>query len=504
MSDIELVDVSLRDGNQSLWGATGLRTAHVARIAPALNRVGFRALDFSSSTAMGVSVRTHRENPWELLRLARAAMPDVRLQFIGTGFRFISWERAHPEVMELVYRTLVNNGMDRFVVLDPTHDMDAVRETARIIKRAGGAGTEVIAALTYTISPAHDDAFYAGIAGQMAACGDIDRAYLKDPAGILTPGRAGSLIPAVRAALAGKPLELHSHASLGLSPLTSVLAADLGVSVLQVGCGALGNGTSLPDAERLVANLRASGHRVDTDDRLLSVVARYFDAVAAAEGLPAGKPGEFDAAFLNHQVAGGVMTTTRRQLRELGMEERFGELMEEITRVRAELGYPIMVTPFPQMVIGQALANLLSVSGAPGMGAGSPGGARYDSVPDQVIRYVLGTFGKPTAPVDDWVLDRVLSRPRAVELRAEPPPPSVAELRKRFGSRVGDEELLLRFGMPGAEVDAMLAAGPAVTHYNPDVRPVLGLLRELAGRRPAARLSVEKPGFRLTLSRSAP
>ncbi len=485
---LELVDVSLRDGNQSLWGATGLRTAHIAQIAPVMNRVGFRALDFSSSTAMGVSVRTHRENPWDLLRLTRKAMPDTLLQFIGTGFRFISWETAHPEVMELVYRRLVNAGMDRFVVLDPTHDMDAVRETARIIKAAGGtSGTEVIAALTYTVSAAHDDAFYAGIAAQVAACGDIDRAYIKDPAGILTPERARTLIPAVLASLHGKPLELHAHASLGLSPLTCLAAAELGVRVLQVGCGALGNGTSLPDAEKLVANLRASGHRVDVDDRLLAAVARYFDGVAAAEGLPAGQPREFDAAFMRHQVAGGVMTTLRRQLAELGMEHRFDEVMEEITVVRAELGYPIMVTPFPQMVIGQALANVLS------------GGARYDQVPDQVIRYVLGSFGKPTMPVDPDVLDRILSRPRARELADEPPPLSVAELRHRFGDRVGDEELLLRFGMPGAEVDGMLAAGPAVTHYNPDAQPLLRLLREL-GQRPAVdQLTVDKPGFRLEL-----
>ena len=130
MAEIRLVDVSLRDGNQSLWGATGLRTAHIATIAPLLGRAGFRALDYSSSTAMGVSVRTHREDPWALLRMTRAAMPDTLLQFIGTGFRFISWERAHPEVIELVYRCLVRNGMDRFVVLDPTHDMDAARATA--------------------------------------------------------------------------------------------------------------------------------------------------------------------------------------------------------------------------------------------------------------------------------------------------------------------------------------------------------------------------------------
>jgi len=485
VADLQLVDVSLRDGNQSLWGATGLRTAHIAQIAPVMNRVGFRALDFSSSTAMGVSVRTHRENPWDLLRLTRKAMPDTLLQFIGTGFRFISWEKAHPEVMELVYRCLVNAGMDRFVVLDPTHDMDAVRETARIIKAAGGR--EVIAALTYTVSAAHDDAFYAGIAGDYAACPNIDRAYVKDPAGILTPDRARTLIPAILANLGGKPLELHAHASLGLSPLTCLAAAELGVAVLQVGCGALGNGTSLPDAEKLTANLRASGHTVDVDDRLLAIVARYFDRLAAAEDLPAGRPREFDAAFMHHQVAGGVMTTLRRQLAELGMEHRFGEVMAEITVVRAELGYPIMVTPFPQMVIGQALANVVG------------GGARYDQVPDQVIRYVLGSFGKPTMPVDPDVLDRILSRPRARELADEPPPLSVSELRHRFGDRIGDEELLLRFGMPAAEVDGMLAAGPAVTRYNPEAQPVLRLLRELGQRPAASRLTVDKPGFKLEL-----
>jgi oxaloacetate decarboxylase alpha subunit len=491
VADIRLVDVSLRDGNQSLWGAAGLRTAHIATIAPLLGRVGFRALDYSSSTAMGMSVRRHREDPWALLRISRAAMPDTPLQFIGTGFRFISWERAHPEVIELVYRKLVDNGMDRFVVLDPSHDMDAARATARIAKKAGGR--EVIGALTYTISAVHDDAFYAGIAAQYAACADIDRAYIKDPAGILTPDRARTLIPAVQAALGGKPLELHSHATLGLSQLTCLTAAALGVHVLQVGCGALGDGSSLPDAERLVANLRASGHAVDVDDRLLTAVARYFDRLAVAEGLPPGTPGSYDAAFMDHQLAGGTMSTTRRQLAELGLADRFGALLAELAQVRAELGYPIMVTPYPQMVIGQALANLLSVTA---------GGGRYDNVPDQVIRYAQGTFGKPTAPIDPQVLDKVLGRPRADELAAEAPPLTVAELRQRFGGRISDEELLLRFGMPGAEVDAMVAAGPAVTHYNPDTVPVLRLLRSL-GSRPAAReLTVDKPGFRLSLRSS--
>jgi oxaloacetate decarboxylase alpha subunit len=120
-------------------------------------------------------------------------------------------------------------------------------------------------------------------------------------------------------------------------------------------------------------------------------------------------------------------------------------------------------------------------------------------VPDQVIRYALGTFGKPTAPVEPWVLDKVLGRPRAAELADERPPLDVAELRQRFGPRISEEELALRFGMPGPEVDAMVAAGPAVTHYNPDTVPLLKLLSSLAGRPAARELTVDKPGFRLSL-----
>ena len=490
MADIQLVDTSIRDGNQSLWGATGLKTAHILQIAPIMDRVGFRALDFSSSTHMGVSVRTHQENPWELIRLAHAAAPNTPLQFIGSGLRFISWQPAHPDLIQLVYDRLVVAGMSRFVILDPMHDMQAVLRTARMLRQAGAG--ETIAALTYTISAVHDDGFYAGLAGQMAACPDIDRVYVKDPAGLLTPERARTLIPAIRARLGGaKPLELHSHCTIGLSPLTCLAAADLGVSALHVACGSLANGTSLPNAQRIVANLRELGHTVDIDDRLLAVVADYFTRLARVESLPAGTPQEYDASFLRHQVAGGTMTTTRRQLDELGLGDRFGAVMEEVSRVRAELGYPIMVTPFPQMVCGQALYNVI-------------GAERYANVSDQVIRYVLGRFGRPTAPVDPDVADRILSRSRARELMAEPPPPAPGELRNRFGSGISDEEFLLRATMPAGEVDAMLAAGPARRHYNPDLKPVLDLLAGLAERHGVSGVVVDKPGFRLELRAGQP
>jgi len=282
-------------------------------------------------------------------------------------------------------------------------------------------------------------------------------------------------------------LELHSHATIGFSPLTYAMAPELGVEVVQTGCGPLGNGSSLPEVRRTVANLREMGHRVEIDDRALGLACDFFTRLAAVEELPVGRPQDFDAAFLHHQIAGGVMTTTRRQLREIGMEDRFEALLEEVGQVRAELGYPIMVTPFPQMVVSQALFNVI--------------GSRYQNVPDQVVRYVLGSFGRPTAPISPEVKDRILDRPRARELQSEPPPPSPKELRHQFGHGISDDELLLRAHMPREQVDAMLAAGPAQRHFNPSMAPVLTLLRELGTRTTVNDLAVGKRDLRLVVHR---
>lgn len=484
---MKLVDVSIRDGNQSIWGATGLNTAQTLAVAPILDRIGLHAIDFTSSTHMGIAVRTHRENPWELIRGMRAAAPHTPLQFITTGFRFISWESADPEFMRLAYRTLVANGIGRFALIDPMHDLPALLAGARMIREEGG---EVLAGLTYTVSAVHDDAFYADFAEGLGRSPDVARVYLKDPTGLLTPERARTLIPAVRVRLRGKPLELHSHCTIGLAPFTYMAGAELGIDVLHVACGPLANGTSLPSAQRIVTNLRELGHTVDIHDASLARAADYFSRLAEAEGLPSGTPQEYDAAYLRHQLPGGAITTTMRQLEELDLRDRLPAVIEETIRVRAELGFPIMVTPFPQIVCTQALFNVI-------------GHGRYANVPDQVIRYVLGRFGRPTSPVDPDVKDRILERPRARELAAEPPPPSLKELRRRFPKSISDEEFLLRAVMPAEQVDAMLAAGPAARHYNPDTRPVLELIRQLTARSNASELVLEKPGFKLELRRRA-
>lgn len=462
MTDIKLVDVCIRDGNQSIWGAMGMNTAQCLSVAPIMDRGGFQAIDFISSTFMSQAVRYHRENPWERIRLMRQATPATPLQFITTGMRFISWEAADMDFMRLVYRCLVRNGIRRFIMLDPMHDQAALLNSARVMKEEGA--DEVMAALTYTISDIHDDTFYANLAGVCAASPHFDRLYIKDPAGILTPERARTLIPAVQAKIAGKPLELHSHCTIGLSAFNYLVAAELGIDVLHTAVGPLANGSSLPSAMRLVSNLRELGYKVAVDDHALRAMSDYFTELAEAEGLPIATPQEFDASFLRHQIAGGVLTTTRRQLAELKLEHKMPAVVEETERVRVELGYPIMVTPFPQIVCTQALFNVI-------------GAERYGQVPDQVIRYVMGRFGRPTRPVDKEVEAKILDRPRAKEIAAEPPVMALDGLRRKFGHQLSDEEFLLRCVMPAEQVDAMLAAGPARRRYSPVARKVARLLK---------------------------
>ena len=306
MAEIRLIDTSLRDGNQCLWAALGVDTARSLTIAPALDRIGLKAIDFTTSTHMGVAVRYKREDPWERIRLMAAATPNTPLQFMSTGFRFIAWETAHAEFMALAFRTLARNGIRRFCLADPMNDADSNIACARMIR--DGGGEYVIAALVFTLSPIHDDAYYAERARKLAACPFVDALYIKDPGGLLSSKRAATLIPAIKAQIGPKPLELHAHCTIGLAELLYMDAAELGVDALQCAAGAAADGTSNPSAERVVANLRALGHSVQIDDKALAEVSRYFSRLAAAEGLPAGRPQGFDASYLRHQLPGGMVT----------------------------------------------------------------------------------------------------------------------------------------------------------------------------------------------------
>ena len=488
MADIELVETSLRDGNQSLWGATGIDTAMTLTIAPVMDRVGFKAIDFTTSTHMGVAVRYKREDPWERIRLMAEATPNTPLQFMSTGFRFIAWDTASPEFMELAFRTLARNGIRRFCLADPMNDVDAQIACARMVKQVGGEF--VIAALVYTLSPIHDDAHYVAAARRLAACADVDALYIKDPGGLLMPQRARTLIPAITAVIGAKQLELHAHCTIGLAELAYMEAPDYGVSALQCASGAAADGNSNPPSQRVVENLRALGHRVDIDDAALAEVGSYFTRLAAAEGLPAGQPMSFDAKYLRHQLPGGVVGTMRRHLGDARLSHMEGAVIAELGRVREELGWPIVMTPFAQMILTLAVMNVT-------------GKERYAVLPDEVVRYALGRFGRPNIPIDAGVMDRIMALPRTKEILAEPPMATVAELRRKLGAQLSDEELLLRATMPANLIDAMQANGVAPREYDPTMRPVMKLIRELCARHDLTDIVIDKPGFRLHLQGSA-
>ncbi len=484
MANLQIVETSLRDGNQCLWSALGVDTARTLTIAPVMDRVGFKAIDFTTSTHMGVAVRYKKEDPWERIRLMAQAMPNTPLQFLSTGFRFISWETASPEFMGLAFSTLIKAGIRRFALADPMNDADSNVACARMIKAAGGA--YVIGALVFALSPIQDDAHYVARARILAASPDVDALYIKDPGGLLTPLRARTLIPAVKAVIGAKPLELHTHCTIGVGELTYMDAPQWGVGAVQCASGAAADGNSNPPSERVVSNLRALGHTIDIDDQALAEVGRYFTRLAEAEGLPSGSPQAFDAGYLNHQLPGGTIGTMRRHLAETRVSHLEGAVIEELGRVRQELGWPIVMTPFAQMLITQAVLNVT-------------GKERYAAVPDEVIRYALGRFGRPNIPIAPEVMDRIESLPRTRELRQEPGMPSLSELRQRIGRDLSDEEFLLRATMPAAQVDAMKAAGPAPRVYDPDAAPVMSLIRQLTARRDLAYVSIEKQGFKLEL-----
>jgi oxaloacetate decarboxylase alpha subunit len=471
---VDIVDTTMRDGNQSLWSATGLTTGDILAIAPTIDRVGFHAADFTSSTHMAVAVRFHQEDPWERLRLVSAAMPNTPLSYITTGMRFIAWVPADEDFMRLSFRCVVRNGIRRFQIADPSNDPARLRRMARVAREEGVE--EIVIGLTYSISPVHTHAYYAERAAALADCPDMDRLYLKDPGGLLTPDAVRELAPHFLASAGERPAELHSHCTIGLAPLVYFEGLGAGFRVLHTAVAPLARGTSNPAAETTLRDLEAAGcsHRLDVE--ALAEMSAYFRRLGTERDFPLGEPQEFDATYYHHQLAGGMVSTTRRMLDEQRRPELFDHVLEEVGRVRAEMGYPIIVTPVSQMVATQALRNVVDAE-------------RWSNVSVETIRYFLGHYGEPAAPVDPEVAERVLSRPGVDELR-DLEPLHLEDFRKQFGTRMSDEELLLRATMAEEQVDAMVAARESEPRARSPHHPVTTLLREVAKRNSVVSLHV--------------
>ena len=300
-----------------------------------------------------------------------------------------------------------------------------------------------------------------------------------------------TLAPAVVAHARGVTVELHSHCNTGLGPLCALEAVKAGIMVVNTAIPPLADGASLPSIFNVAHHLRALGYTAAIDDASLRSVAKHFTVVAKREGFPIGAPVEYDETQYQHQVPGGMISNLGHQLAQVGKESKLEEALEETIRVRAELGYPIMVTPLSQFVGSQAAINVIV-------------GERYKEVTDQVIRLALGQHGEEAVTLmDQNVRQKILDRPRAREIMAENPAlPTLKELRAELGGPdVSDEDLLLRWLVNKEDV-AIMKKTPPHGDYNSGRHPLVALVAELASRADSTLIEIKRPGFEVKLAKA--
>lgn len=462
MATIEFVDQSLRDGQQSLWGMR-MRAGHSLPIAADLDRVGFRIVDFTGSSLFEVLVRYCRENPWEGLDLVRAAMPTSRMRAGSRDNAIVGMGLTPRSILELWVRTLVKHGIGSMWVFDCLFNLEQMRWMCGIVQ---DAGAEAAPQVMFGESPVHTDEFYQRIVREMSTWG-VETIILGDEAGVLSAERARTWIPGMVAAAGDTPLEAHFHNTTGISTLNYVTAAQAGIHILHTAVGPMANGPSMPSIEVTADNMRRLGFDTTLNEEPLPRIAAHLRRVAEAEHYTVGVPREYNLAHSQHQLPGGMTGTLINQLRQYGMESRYDELLEEIAVVRAEMGYPIMATPYSQLVGIQAMLNIVN-------------GERYAVFPDENLMYLAGHMGPIPGQVAPEVLDRAFGTARGKEfLDWQPPEPSLQEIRHQLGENLSDEELLLRFLIPGPDVDAMLASGPVRTDLAYPDSPEVTLVRDL-------------------------
>lgn len=482
MAHIEFVDETFRDGMQSLWGMR-LQAGMALPVAGNLDRTGFKRIELSGSNHFEVLVRYCKENPWDSLDALVEAMPRTVLRSGMRSNAMGTFRTSSDAIMDAWMRQLNRHGCRSFWIYDLLYNVDKITRLAKVAKEFG---SEVTGALMYTLSPVHDDAYYADKADKLSASPDIDTLLLYDTAGVITKERMATLIPAIKAKSRGKPLEMHANNLLGQSAKNYLDAIELGISVIHTASRPMANGPSVPSTEIMVHNLELLGHTHSLDKRQFESVADRMEQVGKAAGFLVNQSAEYNLFSIQHQIPGGMTGTLKAQLAQHGMSDRLDEVLAEVAIVRKELGYPGMATPFSQLVGIQAVLNLVH-------------GERYKTIPDEIIEYALGNYGQTVAPIEPNILDQILSSPRAKFVKNNPPEqPTIEELRKRYGTQ-DDDELLLKVLLPEADLERMRAAGPLKRDYpllsSPEMEQV-GRLMKLANL-PVVQMRSE--GLSLTL-----
>jgi oxaloacetate decarboxylase (Na+ extruding) subunit alpha len=478
MKHFGFVDVTLRDAHQCLWG-TRMTTAMMTPILSEIDRAGYDVINILGGAVFDVCVRYLHEDPYERVRLlcSRFSTPCDALT---RGQSLYTFELFPDDIVALNAQVLAKHGIKVFTVYDALNDN---RNLESSIRAGREAGMKINGWMTYTLSPVHTDAYYAERTRELVAL-DCDFLCIKDPTGLLTPERGRTLFPAVAKAAGGIPVQLHSHCQSGLAPQVYEVAMQSGFTHGYTASEPLANGASLPATEDIAERARKLGFEVSVNAQVLKEISGYFRWLCERENKPCGKVAKYDPALYEHQIPGGMISNLQYQLQTMKLEHRLPEILEEVPRVRRDLGYPIVVSPFAQYVVTQATLNVVQ-------------GERYKTIPEEIRKYAMGYYGRVAAPLSDEFLDRAKLTNTVTERPGEHLAPAVARLRSELGAAAREEDALLAAFYDRKLLEPLKKPVP---EYSFRTSPLRELVAWLGQRREIEHVHIRFAGTEMTFS----
>ncbi len=420
MKEIKIMDTTLRDGHQSLW-ATRMRTAEMLPIINQLDRVGYWSLETWGGATFDVPLRFLDEDPWERLYELRKRTENTQLQMLLRGQNIVGYRIYPDDLLQAFIERAAKGGIDVFRIFDALNDIRNLAAAIRFVKETGKHAQGTIC---YTISPVHTIDQYLKSAREQVAEG-IDSICIKDMAGILAPDVAYKLVAALKNEFS-IPVHLHCHASSGMAVVAYLKAIEAGVDIIDCAHAPLAGYTSQPAVETLVALLAGTEHDPRFDLELIEEISQYLADLVTKWKMT--RDAAIDRTVIAHQIPGGMTTNLSRQLQEQGAADRLAEVLEEVPLVRAELGYPPLVTPTSQIIGAQAVFNVLT-------------GERYKIVPQEVQDYVKGLYGRPPGPISDEIRAKIIGDAEVVMIRpADLLEPAMKRARQELPPELIDKE----------------------------------------------------------------
>ncbi len=426
---IRITDTTLRDAHQSLW-ATRMRTADMLPVLELLDEIGFHSLECWGGATFDACLRFLDEDPWERLRVIKNHVHRTPLQMLLRGQNLVGYRHYGDDVVRRFVEKAAENGIDIFRVFDALNDTRNFETAAAAIKETG---KHFQAAVVYTISPVHSLDHYIDVARRLLDMG-ADSICIKDMAALLSPYYAEQLITRLKAEF-DVPIQLHCHYIGGLAPMTYLKAIEAGVDVIDTATVPMAFGNSQPATEMVVTALIGTPYDSELDLDKLFTIAKYFEKVRLEGGWDRGVTSLTHMQVYSHQVPGGMISNLESQLKEQNALDRLPEVLEEIPVVRAEVGFPPLVTPMSQIVGTQAVLNVLS-------------GKRWHIVPDEMKAYLRGRYGAAPGPVSQEIVERVLGDEKPITVRpAELVDETIDGLREEIGELARSDEDVITYGL---------------------------------------------------------